>query len=120
MTDLPAQTPPPDAPPPRRRFQFRKPTRRTVFRTISWAVGIGFLLFVIVGIWAYRSAVGRLEVRRLRLPTRIYADYMPLTAGVPLQPDDLPGPVDRRGYRVVAPAGPAGQDGRTADGADFY
>src|SRR5204863_4173159 len=89
MTDLPAQTPPPDAPPPRRRFQFRKPTRRTVFRTISWAVGIGFLLFVIVGIWAYRSAVGRFEVRRLRLPTRIYADYMPLTAGVPLQLDDL-------------------------------
>ncbi|PYQ28654.1 MAG: hypothetical protein DMF56_15590 [Acidobacteria bacterium] len=120
MTDLPAQTPPPDAPPPRRRFQFRKPTRRTVFRTISWAVGIGFLLFVIVGIWAYRSAVGRFEVRRLRLPTRIYADYMPLTAGVPLQLDDLLEKLDRLGYREVDPVAQAGEYARTADGADIF
>src|SRR5436190_609214 len=120
MTDLPAQTPPPDAPPPRRRFQFRKPTRRTVFRTISYAVFCLLIKFVIVGIWAYRSAVGRFEVRRLRLPTRIYADYMPLTAGVPLQLDDLLEKLDRLGYREVDPVAQAGEYARTADGADIF
>jgi len=119
MTDLPPQTPPTPAPaPPRRRF--RRPTRRTVFRTISWVVLGGIVLFVILGIWVYRSAVGRFEVRRLRLPTRIYADYMPLVPGNALQTDDLLEKLDRLGYREVERVTQPGDYLRTADGIDIH
>src|ERR1044071_9084072 len=101
-------------------FQFRKPTRRTVFRTISWTVGVGFVLFLALGFWAYRAAVGRFEVRRLRLPTRIYADYMPLTEGAPLQLDDLLEKLDRLGYRDVDKVAQAGDYARNADGVDIF
>jgi penicillin-binding protein 1B len=62
-------------------------------------VGIGALLLLVLGIWVYRSAVGRFQVRKLRLPTRIYADYMPLKPGHALQMDDLLEKLDRLGYR---------------------
>ena len=121
MTDVPNETPPPaEAPPPRRRFQFRRPTRRTVFRTISWTVGIGFILFIGVIFWAYRSAVGRFEVRRLRLPTRIYADYTPLTAGMALQPDDLLEKLDRLGYREVEHVAQSGEYARAGNAIDIF
>src|ERR1051325_9786380 len=121
MTDVPNETPPPaEAPPPRRRFQFRRPTRRTVFRTISWTVGIGFILFIGVIFWAYRSAVGRFEVRRLRLPTRIYADYTPLTVGMALQPDDLLEKLDRLGYREVEHVAQSGEYARAGNAIDIF
>jgi penicillin-binding protein 1B len=123
MSDLPPETPPPAAapkiaPPPRRRF--RRLTRRTVFRTISWTVGIGLLLLVALGIWVYRSAVGRFEVRRLRLPTRIYADYTPLTNGAVLQTDDLLEKLDRLGYREAEHPSQAGEYARSAEGVDIF
>jgi len=102
MTQPPIDTPPPAAPEPapvpraRRRWP---PKRRTVFRVISWTVGIGALLLLILGIWIYRESVGRFQVRKLRLPTRIYADYTPLVAGNALQADDLLEKLDRLGYR---------------------
>ncbi|HUP60281.1 MAG TPA: PBP1A family penicillin-binding protein [Thermoanaerobaculia bacterium] len=123
MTEPPT-TPPPQtpaaAPPPRRRFRFRRPARGTVFRTFSWIVGIGAVLFVILAIWVYRSAVGRFEVRRLRLPTRIYADYMPLAAGVELQTDDLLEKLDRLGYRDVERLAQPGEYLRTDGGVDIH
>src|SRR6185436_6990874 len=123
MTDIPPQPPttsqPPSAPP-ARRWRFRRPTRRTVFRTISWVVVGGFLLFVFLGIWVYRSAVGRFEVRRLRLPTRIYADYMPLSPGTALQTDDLLEKLDRLGYRESERITQPGDYLRSSDGIDLY
>ena len=110
----PAPTPAP-APPPVRR---RRPTRRTVFRAISWTVGGFALLFLILGIWIYRESVGRFQVRRLRLPTRIYADYMPLVPGNALQMDDLLEKLDRLGYREAKRIGQPGEflrDGATID-----
>src|SRR5690348_16116617 len=101
MTQPPIEPPPPAAPEPapvpraRRRWP---PKRRTVFRVISWTVGIGALLLLILGIWIYRESVGRFQVRKLRLPTRIYADYTPLVAGNALQADDLLEKLDRLGY----------------------
>jgi len=91
-----------------------------VFRTISWVVVGGFLLFVILGIWVYRSAVGRFEVRRLRLPTRIYADYMPLSPGTALQTDDLLEKLDRLGYRESERITQPGDYLRSSDGIDLY
>jgi penicillin-binding protein 1B len=119
MTELPPQAPPPTAPPPKR-VRFRRPKRGTIFRTISWVVGIGFILLIVVGVWVYRSAIGRFEVRRLRLPTRIYADYMPLNAGVPLQTDDLLEKLDRLGYRQVERVTQSGEYAPTADGVDLF
>ncbi len=80
-------------------FTPRLPTRRTVFRTI----GILFLLFVVVvlgmGVYVYKQSVGKFELRRLSLPTRIFADAVPLHAGVAMSPDDLLTKLDRLGYR---------------------
>jgi penicillin-binding protein 1B len=100
MTQVPPTTPPAD-PAPRPRRARRLPPRRTIFRIISWTVGALLAITVILGIWVYRESVGRFQVRRLRLPTRIYADYTPLTAGAVLQRDDLLEKLDRLGYRTV-------------------
>jgi penicillin-binding protein 1B len=110
----PLHSPPPQPPPLRR----RRPSRRTVFRAISWTVGALAALFLILGIWIYREAVGRFQVRRLRLPTRIYADTMPLVPGNALQMDDLFEKLDRLGYReakVLERAGEYKRDGGTID-----
>ena len=58
------------------------------------------------------------QVRRLRLPTRIYADYMPLAAGNALRVDDLLEKLDRLGYReakALAQPGEFKRDGATVD-----
>lgn len=123
-TEPPVPSPPsepPDAPPPpppARRF--RRPSRRTVFRVISWTVGTFIVLFLILGIWIYRESVGRFQVRRLRLPTRIYADYMPLAAGSALQTDDLLEKLDRLGYREAEALAQPGQFKRDGGTIDIY
>jgi penicillin-binding protein 1B len=116
----PPKSPTTTPPPSRARLRFRRPKRGTVFRTISWTVGIGFLLLIVLGFWVYRSAVGRFEVRRLRLPTRIYADYTPLTPGAALQPDDLLEKLDRLGYREAEKLAQAGEYVRAGGGIDIY
>jgi len=75
--------------------------RRTVFKVLGITV---LALFVIVGLLAlyvYKQSVGKFELRRLSLPTRIYADYLPLKPGLALQSDDLLEKLDRLGYRNV-------------------
>jgi len=77
------------------------PARRTVFKAISIAVvailaGIGIL-----AIYVYKESVGKFEVRRVSLPTRIYADYTPLQAGTIVASDDLLEKLARLGYREV-------------------
>lgn len=117
-TEPPDSTPPPDTPPPARKR--RRPTRRTVFRAISWTVGSLIVLFLILGIWIYRESVGRFQVRRLRLPTRIYADYMPLAAGNALQVDDLLEKLDRLGYREAKTLAQPGEFKRDGGAIDIY
>jgi len=117
-TEPPVTSPPPQPPPPAPVRRFRRPSRRTVFRAISWTVGSFAALFLLLGIWIYREAVGRFQVRRLRLPTRIYADYMPLVPGNALQVDDLLEKLDRLGYReakALEQAGEYKRDGATID-----
>ena len=73
-------------------FTSRLPKRGTVFRVIS----IGFLALVavvlVMGIYVYRTSVGHFQLRKLSLPTRIYADYVPLQAGLTIDT------VHRTGY----------------------
>jgi penicillin-binding protein 1B len=122
MTEPPIETPPPSEPPtpiPAARSR-RLPRRRTVFRIISWTVGVGFVLLLILGVWIYRESVGRFQVRKLRLPTRIYADYTPLNAGMPMQADDLLEKLDRLGYREAPRLEQPGDFLRSDAGIDIY
>lgn len=111
----PEPTPEP-APRPRR----RRPTRRTVFRVISWSVGAIIVLLLLLGVWIYRESVGRFQVRRLRLPTRIYADAMPLQPGMQLQLDDLLEKLDRLGYRESPRLAQPGEFMRQGATLDVY
>jgi penicillin-binding protein 1B len=77
----------------------RLPRRRTIFRVISITVLALIVLFLATGFWVYRTSIKTFEVRRLSLPTRIYADYLPLKPGLPLAPDDLGEKLQRLGYR---------------------
>ncbi|HET8797212.1 MAG TPA: PBP1A family penicillin-binding protein [Thermoanaerobaculia bacterium] len=120
MTEPPIETPPPPPPATPQRAQRRLPKRRDVFRALAWSGGGLALLFLVVGIWIYRESVGRFQVRKLRLPTRIYADYTPLTPGMPLQSDDLLEKLDRLGYREVERLDRPGDYLRSDEGIDIY
>jgi penicillin-binding protein 1B len=69
---------------------------------------IGISLIVIsvavaaLAFWIYRQSVGKFEIRRLSLPTRVFADYVPLRNDVLLAPDDLVDKLRRLGYRQQA------------------
>src|SRR4051794_4365143 len=89
------------------RFTVRMPRRGTVFRAISITVVTLLIVFVALGAYVYKQSVGRFELRRLSLPTRIFADYTPLTAGAAIQHDDVVEKLQRLGYRsTTAPAQP--------------
>ena len=77
----------------------RLPRRHRILKTFLTVVGVGIALFLILAVWVYRQSVSKFEVRRLSLPTRIYADYTPLKPGVLLEPDDLGEKLERLGYR---------------------
>ncbi|HEX8619270.1 MAG TPA: PBP1A family penicillin-binding protein [Thermoanaerobaculia bacterium] len=124
MSEPPFDPPPPDpqpAPEPvptaRRR---RLPPRRTIFRIISWTVLAIIGLTVIAGIWVYRESVGRFQVRRLRLPTRIYTDLTPLAPGGAMRTEDLLEKLDRLGYREAQRLANPGDFLRGDGGIDIY
>jgi penicillin-binding protein 1B len=123
MSDLPPDEPvvePADAGQASRKWRWRKPSRGTVFRTLSWTFGIGLIALIALGAYIYHSAVGRFQVRKLRLPTRIYADYTPLTPGLALQRDDLLEKLDRLGYREHERLDQAGDYLSSKEGVDIY
>lgn len=83
------------------RFNARLPRRRTVFRVISISVVVVLAAFAALALYVYKQSVGKFEIRRLSLPTRIFTDLTPLRAGGVLAPDDLLEKLDRLGYRRV-------------------
>ncbi|HEX7155016.1 MAG TPA: PBP1A family penicillin-binding protein [Thermoanaerobaculia bacterium] len=115
----------PPTPPRTRRFPRMPrlaagPKRRAFFRIL----GIAFLVMLVatigLGFWVYREAVGRFEVRKLSLPTRIYADYLPLQQGAALQNDDLMEKLDRLGYRETPRAAQPGEFAKADGGIDIH
>ena len=80
-------------------FSPRLPRRRTVFQAIAILVLFVSLAVIGLALYVYRQSVGKFEIRRLSLPTRIYADYTPLKSGTLMQPDDLVEKLGRLGYR---------------------
>lgn len=101
-------------------MRLRIPQRRTVFRTLSWGSVAIAVVVLVVGVWIYRSAVGRFQLRKLRLPTRIYADYTPLRAGDALAMDDLLEKLDRLGYRETKRLEQPGDFLHAGDDVDLY
>ncbi|HEY6141670.1 MAG TPA: PBP1A family penicillin-binding protein [Thermoanaerobaculia bacterium] len=73
--------------------------RRKIFKIIGIAIVVFLVAFAALALYVYKQSISRFEVRRLSLPTRVYADYLPLQAGMPLDPDDLLEKLDRLGYR---------------------
>src|SRR5664279_5190765 len=89
-------------------FAAHLPRRRTVFQAISITVAVILVLILGLTLYAYRQSVGKFEIRRLSLPTRIFTDFTPLRGGVVLGPDDLVEKLGRLGYRQVASLSQAG------------
>jgi penicillin-binding protein 1B len=80
-------------------FTPRLPSRHTVFRTIGIVFAVGVVAILILGVYVYKQSVGKFELRRLSLPTRVFADAIPLRPGATLSEDDLLEKLDRLGYR---------------------
>src|SRR6266849_1325317 len=78
-----------------------RPSRRVVFQTISIVVVAILVLIALLSLYVYKESVGKFEIRRLSLPTRVFADYTLLHPGVAIGPDHLLEKLDRLGYRHV-------------------
>jgi penicillin-binding protein 1B len=101
-------------------FTPRLPTRRTVFRTISIVVTVFLVAVAALFLYVYKQSIGKFQLRRVSLPTRIYADYTPLKAGVPLQDDDILEKLDRLGYREASPVAKPGDYAASHGQVDIY
>jgi penicillin-binding protein 1B len=73
--------------------------RRKIFKIVGIAFVVFLVAFAALALYVYKQSISRFEVRRLSLPTRVYADYLPLQPDMPLYPDDLLEKLDRLGYR---------------------
>jgi penicillin-binding protein 1B len=89
-------------------FTERLPSRRTVFKVLSISVGVVLFLILALTLYVYKQSVGKFEIRRLSLPTRIFTDFTPLRGGVVLGPDDLVEKLSRLGYRQTESLSRAG------------
>src|SRR4051812_8761811 len=89
-------------------FKARIPRRGTVFKVISISFVVVLVLIAALALYVYKQSVGKLEIRRLSLPTRIFTDFTPLRGGVVLGPDDLVEKLNRLGYRQADALAQAG------------
>jgi penicillin-binding protein 1B len=89
-------------------FKACLPRRRTVFQVISISVVVVIVLIAALALYVYKQSIGKFEIRRLSLPTRIFTDFTPLRGGVVLGPDDLAEKLNRLGYRQVSALSQAG------------
>ncbi|HEX7678418.1 MAG TPA: PBP1A family penicillin-binding protein [Thermoanaerobaculia bacterium] len=83
-------------------FRARLPRRGIVFQVISISVAVILVTTALLALYVYKQSVGKFEIRRLSLPTRIFTDFTPLHGGVVLGPDDLVEKLNRLGYRRAA------------------
>lgn len=82
---------------------------------ISISVVVILVAIAALALYVYKQSVGKFEIRRLSLPTRIFTDFTPLHGGVVLGPDDLIEKLNRLGYRQAPALSQAGDfvPGRT-------
>src|SRR5436305_8466289 len=96
------------------------PSRRVIFQTISIVVVAILVAIAILALYVYKQSVGKFEIRRLSLPTRIFTDFTPLRGGVVLGPDDLAEKLNRLGYRQVSALAQAGDYVPGSSQIDIY
>ncbi len=101
-------------------FRSRLPSRRTVFRVFGITFLIAVLTVTALGLYVYKQSVGRFQLRRLSLPTRIYADFTPLRPGNAMPKDDLLEKLDRLGYRKADSLTHAGDFSLSDEGIDIH
>jgi penicillin-binding protein 1B len=101
-------------------FTPRLPSRRTVFQVITISVVVLLVAFALLALYVYKQSVGKFEIRRLSLPTRIYADYTPLQAGLVLPSNDLVEKLARLGYREVKGVSQSGEYAAKRGHIDIY
>jgi penicillin-binding protein 1B len=101
-------------------FRARLPRRRIVFQVISISVVVVLVLIAILALYVYKQSVGKFEIRRLSLPTRIFTDFTPLRSGVVLGPDDLAEKLNRLGYRQMTALSQAGDYVPGSSQIDIY
>ena len=89
-------------------FRERLPSRRTVFQVLSISFVVVLAAIAILALYVYKQSVGKFEIRRLSLPTRIFTDFTILRSGVVLGPDDLVEKLNRLGYRQTKALSQAG------------
>lgn len=92
--------------------RLRLPRRGTVFRIITWStLVIAALLVVGAGI-LYHEATERFNVRRVSLPTLVFADSVPLREGAAFSAEQLESKLRRLGYRSTGAADESGSYAR--------
>ncbi|HEU4522463.1 MAG TPA: transglycosylase domain-containing protein, partial [Thermoanaerobaculia bacterium] len=101
-------------------FRSRLPRRRTVFRVIGIAAVVLIVGVVLMSLYVYRTSVGHFQMRKLSLPTRVYADYVPLQPGLTMDGDELLDKLDRLGYRQSEKPSQPGQFSGGKDGLEIY
>ena len=94
--------------------------RGLIFRILSIAVVVMLVGVAALAFYVYRQSVGKFEIRRLSLPTRIYADYTPLKPGAAIAPDDLGEKLTRLGYRETQNVAQPGDYNASKSGIDIY
>src|SRR5260221_1448358 len=80
-------------------IRYRLPRRHTFLRVIGIAFVVMLVAVAALAVYVYRVSVGKFEIRRLSLPTRIFTDYTPLTPGAALSEEDVVEKLTRLGYR---------------------
>jgi penicillin-binding protein 1B len=101
-------------------FTARLPHRRVVFQALSIAVVVVLVTIAILTLYVYKQSVGKFEIRRLSLPTRIFTDFTLLRSGVVLGPDDLIEKLNRLGYRHAVSLSQAGDYVPAGGQIDIY
>ena len=96
------------------------PPRRSVLKFIGITALVMLVSLAALSAYVYKQSVGRFEVRRLSLPTRIYADFTPLAPGGELSFDDLLEKLDRLGYRQVDAIAKAGDYTTGKNSVDIF
>jgi penicillin-binding protein 1B len=81
-------------------WKSRLPRRRTVFKVLSIGFVVVLAAIALLGLYVYKQSVGKFEIRRLSLPTRIFADFTPLKTGMNMSEDQVVEHLQRLGYRL--------------------
>ncbi|MHB9002133.1 MAG: PBP1A family penicillin-binding protein, partial [Thermoanaerobaculia bacterium] len=97
--------------------RLRLPSRLTVYRTITISIIVVAVIAAVLAGYVYWAAVRTFEVRRVSLPTRIYADAFPLRPGRYVTRGALVDKLERLGYRAATPPAKPGE--YSADGGEF-